>query len=71
MSTIEQRLYEAWINNRGVRLTKEEVDQLIYDDAIATRISNTAARTAGMPEPGSDCVVHMASWKEFQKLFEE
>lgn len=40
--TVEQKLYEAFMNNRGLRLTAEEVERLVWDDAVGTRISNMA-----------------------------
>lgn len=64
---IEQRLYDAWRHGRGCRLTWSDVASLIGDEAIATRISNTAAVQAGVDPPGADCIGQGGeTWRQFQ-----
>jgi hypothetical protein len=51
--SIERRLYEAFHAGRGIRLTADEVEDLLtLDNAIHTRICNAAATDAGLGEPG-------------------
>jgi len=67
MKSVEQRLYEAYRDGVGVRLSAVEVDALVTDDAIATRITNAAAVEAGVEQPGADCIPqrpHMI-WSQF------
>lgn len=45
--SVEQRLFEAIQGGRGVRLTFEEVFDLVRDDAVAVRIGNTAYADGG------------------------
>lgn len=50
---VDARLYEAFINCRGVRLSAKEVQELIGpDDAMSTRIGNAAYLDAGLEEQG-------------------
>lgn len=66
--SIEQRLFEAFVNYRGMRLSAEDVSKLVHDDAIGTRISNQAAIEAGVDEGGADSVflaAHGESWSSF------
>ncbi len=67
--SLEQRLFEAFINNRGIRLTAEDVFSLVTDDSINTRISNKACMDAGEPEGGFGDVVlsNAKTWKQFIK----
>lgn len=63
--SLERRLFEAWQNCRGVILYAEDVRALIFDDAIATRITNAACEEAGVEESGMDCLRRGETWKEF------
>lgn len=68
MKSLEQRLFEAWRNSKGLRLSPEDVDLLTDDDAIATRISNVAAEEAGVEDPGEDCLrPRQETWHQFKK----
>lgn len=73
--SIEQRLYESYQSGRGLRLSANEVDRLmLLDDAIRTRITNTACTEAGAPEIGQDCIdsCHAAkTWRQFVELFRD
>lgn len=69
--SIDQKLFEAYQANRGLRLTADEVSQLVgEDDAIGTRISNEAQREAGLTPEGCDCVpkIGLMSWSQFKKM---
>lgn len=64
--SIEQRLYEAFRENRGMFLTREDVEAICFDDAIGTRIANQACIEAGVEETG--CSVqfgaeHLPTWR--------
>lgn len=66
--SLEQRLFEAFVNCRGMRLSVVDVDRLVRDDAVGTRISNKAASEAGASEGGADSVFHASrgeSWRTF------
>lgn len=52
MKSLEQRLYEAFRENRGMLLNREDVESLCFDDAIGTRIANAACSEADVPEVG-------------------
>ena len=67
MKSLEQRLYEACRANRGLRLSADDVYDLVIDDAVATRISNVACIEAGAEEGGHGCIVmhNMGPWKKF------
>ena len=39
-NSVEVRLYEAYRKGNGIRLSADDVDILLDDDAILTRISN-------------------------------
>jgi hypothetical protein len=69
--SVEQRLFEAYQQNRGTRLTPEDVESLcVLDDAIRTRITNQACVEAGMEEPGVDGMIgidKIKSWAGFKK----
>lgn len=56
--SLEQLLFEAYVNHRGLRLTADDVDSLVSDDAVATRISNRACQEAGADEVGEDCIAN-------------
>ncbi len=67
-TSVEQRLFEAYTSNKGLRLTADDVDSLVHDDAIGTRITNQAAIEAGVDEPGIDLVRFVrcgVTWKQF------
>ena len=52
--SIERRLYRAWRNATGCRLSAQDVRQLLnLDEAIQTRIENTILSEAGYSESGS------------------
>lgn len=67
--SVEQRLYEAFRRGEGCRLTSVDVDNLVgNDDALRTRITNTAAKEAGSTEiHGHDSmgVIPNLSWEKF------
>lgn len=49
--TVEEKLYEAFMGNRGVRLTADDVCGLVlYDEAILTRLANAARCEACVEE---------------------
>jgi hypothetical protein len=51
---VEKKLYNAFRLCKGVRLTEQDVaDLLTCDEAIQTRIVNTANRECGEDEPGT------------------
>ena len=53
-SKIAKRLFESWTHRRGCSLQWREVEELLADDAVATRICNVAAEDAGVAAPGED-----------------
>lgn len=67
--SVEQRLYEAFRKGAGVRLSSEDIDNLIgTDDALKTRLTNAAAHEAGHTETvGYDCIgaIPDLPWKKF------
>jgi hypothetical protein len=65
--SLEQRIYEAYHKNRGMHLTAEDVESLVSDDAVATRITNAACTEADLLEAGSDCIRSHESWEEFKE----
>lgn len=72
--SVEQVLYEAFANGRGVRLTAEQVSELVGpDDAICTRITNAAGSECGIDEPGVDCIQPRPhpTWAAFKKYLKE
>lgn len=71
--SVERKLYEAFKSSKGVRLTAEDVDSLIHDDAIGTRITNCCASEHGLPEPLGDYVRNSfaVTWRGFAKHLEE
>ncbi len=62
----DRSLYEAARRRKGVRLTADEVDSLVFqDNAVAMRISQTIGRLAGK-EDGVDGIVflgRMSPWE--------
>ena len=71
MKSLEQRIFEAHQRGTGIRLTANELLDLVnLDDAILTRISNTAAIEAGADEPGDNCMrpaYSRETWSQFKK----
>ncbi len=66
--SLEERLFEARQNIRGVRLSYVDVYDLLRDDAVATRITNKASAEAGLGELGADEVSRSksATWEQFK-----
>lgn len=65
--SVEEKLFTAYQKNRGVRLTAEDVEALLVDEAIGSRISNAAAIECDMPQPGADCVRQTGdTWEQFK-----
>lgn len=63
---LEKRLFEAFQNHRGIRLSAEDVQDLInLDNSLKARISNAASDDRA----GSDCVSHSSAktWAEFKQ----
>lgn len=74
--SLEQVLFEAYVNHRGLRLTADDVDSLVADDAVAARISNRACQEAGTDEVGEDCIPNAIcagakTWRRFVAYFAE
>lgn len=72
--SVEQKLFEAFTKGRGVRLSADDVWNLIGpDDSIGSRISNVAAEEAGVGRggwPGHDGVPRNGqgmSWAQFKR----
>lgn len=72
MKSVEQKLYEAYRSEKGVTLSAEDVLSLVEDEAIGTRISNTAAYELGIDQPGASCIPQRPklSWIRFGKSLE-
>lgn len=63
--TVEQKLYEAYRLCKPVRLTANDVLNLLHlDDAMRARITNAACREAGVAEAGEDRI-NGESWEQF------
>lgn len=72
--SVEQKLYEAFCGNRGTMLTAADVEHLVVDDAVGTRISNAACLAAGVDKFGMDYIGGIRSiltWEEFVFAFRE
>lgn len=72
--SIEQRLYEAFRENRGMLLSREEVEDLCFDDAIGTRIANHACIEAGVPESGQSVPFtdrSLPTWREMVQKYRD
>lgn len=70
LPSVERRLFEAYTHGHAIRLSIEDVDALIRDDAVACRITNAACADAGIDELGADEVtkaVDGETWQEFQR----
>ena len=70
MKSVEQKIYEAYRDCRGVTLTSKNIEDLILtDDAIRVRITNRAATEADAQEIGNDCIdeaiFREMSWEDF------
>ena len=68
---VEEKLFLAYRHNRGVRLTAEDVYDLVArDDAVFTRISNAAGKDAGLGDDavdmGNESIKTAATtWRQF------
>jgi hypothetical protein len=76
--SLEQRLYEAIAGRRGIRLSADEVEALVADDAIQCRIANTACAEGGIPEVGaggemydSGIGIGARTWREFIRYLKD
>lgn len=70
MKSLEQRLFHAYQNGYRLSLSSSDVLAIVRDDAIGTRITNEAAKEAGLDPPGN-CSVGVPknqSWAAFKKL---
>ncbi len=67
--SLEQRMFEAAMRGKGIRLSFDDLMSLVSDDAIDTRISNVAAIEAGEEEePGVACIRwNGESWNDFKR----
>ena len=65
---VEQKLFEAYKNRRGVKLSADDVEKLILlDDAIRMRIARAACE--GLGDPGT--IDEAETWKELCDLAEK
>ena len=53
-SKVAKRLFESCTHRRGCMLQWQEVEELLADDAVATRICNVAADDTGVAATGED-----------------
>lgn len=70
MKSLERRMFEAFKAGRGVRLSADDLYDLVVDDAIGTRITNEACDQASVKPAGVDCVgncLSAESWGAFIK----
>ncbi len=67
--SIYRKMYDAYRMNRGIRLTADELQELLFDDAITTRFSNAALRERGEEEvsDGTARGFGKVKWKELGK----
>lgn len=64
---IEQRLYEAYKNGTGIKLSHDDVMDLMHqDDAVRTRISSTAAMEAGCDQDVGDYCGYGLTWSQIK-----
>ncbi len=72
--SVDQRLFEAFSRFEGVRLTADDVQELLGDDAVGRRVTNKACIEAGIQECGEDSVPGRRvceTWHQFkQRLIE-
>ena len=74
MKSVEQKLFEAFKNDKPARITKRDVDSLVMDDAVGSRITDRAAFEAGADEPCGDLVPLVeggTTWEEFKNWIKE
>lgn len=76
MKPLEQRLYEAFHRGRGLRLSADDVDALMRDDAVGTVVTHEAAAQAGLSETESGVCASMVgvgreTWRQFVRRFTE
>lgn len=70
--SVEQKLYEAFRNKTRVVLEFHDVVSLMRDDAVATRVANTAAaevdvETLGLPgQVNSLSFAESHTWKQLK-----
>lgn len=74
--SVEQKLFEAFSGNHGVRLTIQDVFSLVKDDAVGARITNIAASESGLDlgPCNGDSVSSVAggmTWREFKQWIKE
>lgn len=70
--SLEQRLYEAYRSSSGLRLSADDVADLMNDDALCTRITNVAGYEAGREDAwGFDAIPtnNAPTWKRFRQQF--
>lgn len=66
--SLEQRIYEAFHANRGMKLSAVDVHNLLVDDAVDTRVTNAAAQEAGNAEVGyGRAWASKLNWTDFGK----
>ena len=67
--SVEQKLFEAMRSANGVQLSAGDVADLVFDDAVGTRISNKACIEAGVEETGGDEVRsnYNMTWNQFKR----
>ena len=70
--SVEQRLYEAFMNEVGVKLSYEDlVDLLASDESIQARIAKKAAKEAGIELPGGNHWIGATEWGVFKLKLKE
>ena len=65
--SVEQKLFEAFQDCSGVRLTAEDVDALINDLEIDKRISNRACDELGIGYVDAAAIAYGETWRQFQE----
>lgn len=62
--SVEQKLYEAWSENRGADLTAKDICELVVDAAIVARIMNQVGIEAGTGQGrGGGDLIWGKSWE--------
>ena len=70
MKTVDQRMFEAFIGDRGMRLTADDIRRLlICDDAIGARVTNAAC--GGINGSAFNSPIPCRTWHEFGKWLKE
>ena len=68
--SLEQRLFEAYNAEKGLVLSAYDVQSLVLDDAIGTRITNEACAQAKLKMIGHDDIKHhplgTETWRQFK-----